>query len=116
MESGSSSIAFRPGRGVEDAKLFILNTLYRYLEGLHTHAKILFAGFSSAFNTMQPHLLAHKLLSNFGLKNRIVLWIMSFLTNRLQKVFVNGHFSVVSDMYWISAGLCPFATSVYSLH
>ena len=43
---------YRPGRGVEDAKLFIFNTLYRHLEGPHTHARVLFRGFSSAFNTM----------------------------------------------------------------
>ena len=53
---------------MEDAKLFILNALYKYLEGYHTRARILFAGISSAFNTMQPHVLAQNLLSNFGLK------------------------------------------------
>ena len=58
---------------MEDAKLFILNALYKYLEWYHTRARILFAGISSAFNTMQPHLLVYKLLSNFGLKNHIVL-------------------------------------------
>ena len=51
--------AYRSGRGVDDAKLFILNTLYRHLEGPQTHARILFADFSSAFNTIQPHILAN---------------------------------------------------------
>ena len=49
--------AYRSGRGVDDAKLFILNTLYRHLEGPQTHGRILFADFSSAFNTIQPHIL-----------------------------------------------------------
>ena len=43
--------AYRSGRGVDDAKLFILNTLYKHLEGPQTHARMLFADFSSAFNT-----------------------------------------------------------------
>ena len=51
--------AYRSGRGVDDAKLFILNTLYRHLEGPQTHARILVADFSSAFNTIQPHILAN---------------------------------------------------------
>ena len=80
---------------VDDAKLFILNTLYRHLEGPQTHARILFADFSFAFNTIQPHILANKLVSYFGLDNQLVLWIIDFLTNRLQS-FVFGSFSELS--------------------
>ena len=54
--------AYRYWRGVDDAKLFILNTLYRHLEGPQTHARILVDDFSSAFNTIQPHILANKLI------------------------------------------------------
>ena len=54
--------ADRSGRDVDDAKLFILNTLYRHLEGPQTHARILVVDFSSAFNTIQPHILANKLI------------------------------------------------------
>ena len=45
--------------GVEDAKLFILDKVYIYLEKPTAHAKILFADFSSGFNLMQPHILTH---------------------------------------------------------
>ena len=88
--------AYRSGRGVDDAKVFILNTLYRHLEGPQTNARILFSDFSFAFNTMQPHILANKLVSHFSLDNHLVLWIIDFLTNRLQRVFVNGCFSELS--------------------
>ena len=65
--------AYRSGRGGgDDAKPFILNTLYRHLEGPQTHARILFADFSSAFNTIQPHILANKLVSYFGLDVSII--------------------------------------------
>ena len=81
---------------MDDVKLFILNTLYRHLEGPQTHARILFADFSSVFNTVQPHILANKLVSQFSLDNHLVLWIIDFLTNRSHRIFVNGCFSELS--------------------
>ena len=65
--------AYRSGRDMYDAKLFILNTLYRHLEGPETHVRILFADFSSAFNTIQPHILANKLVSHFSVDNHLVV-------------------------------------------
>ena len=58
---------------MDDAKLFVLNTLYRHLEGPETHVRILFADFSSAFNTIQPHILANKLVSHFSVDNHLVV-------------------------------------------
>ena len=75
--------AFRAGRGVEDAKLFILDKVYTHLEKPTAHAKILFADFSSAFNLMQPDILAHKLISDFNLGNQLVAWIVDFLSSSL---------------------------------
>ena len=60
------------------------------------HPRILFSDFSSAYNAIQPHILANKLVSYFSLDNHLVLWIIDFLTNRLQRVFVNGCFSELS--------------------
>jgi len=50
-------LAYLAGRGVEDAKLLILDKMYTYLEKPTAHAKIIFADFSSACNLMQPHIL-----------------------------------------------------------
>ena len=85
--------AYQSGRGVEDAKLLILNNLYKHLEKPQAHVRLLFADFSSAFNTMQPHLLIERLLYDFKLPHQIVLWILDFLTDRVQRVSVNGRFS-----------------------
>ncbi len=54
---------------MEDAKLLILNNLYKHLEKPQAHARILFADFSLAVIMMQPHLLIEMLLRdfNFGL-------------------------------------------------
>ena len=49
--------AYQSGRGVDDAKIVILDRLYKHLEKPSAHARLLFADFSSAFNKMQPHIL-----------------------------------------------------------
>ena len=77
---------------------------------------VLFADFSSAFNTMQPHILAKKLLSTFGLENHLVLWIIDFLTNRSQSVFVNARFSYVSRTCTGSPQGCVLSPFLYILY
>ena len=53
---GPLQFAYRAGWGVEDAKLFLLDMLCKYLLELpRSHARILFADFSPAFHTLQPH-------------------------------------------------------------
>ena len=108
--------AYQSGRGVDDAKLFILNTLYRHLEGPQTHARILFADFSSVFNTIKPHILANKLVSHFRLDNHLVLWINYFLTNRLQRFFVNGCFTELSLTCTGSPQGCVLSPLLYILY
>ena len=47
-------------RGVDDAKTLIMDTVHKHLEHLNTTARVLFADLS-AFNTLQPHILAENL-------------------------------------------------------
>ena len=93
--------AYRPIRGVEDATVTLLNLLFKHLEGKGTLARLLFIDFSSAFNTIQPHVLALRLLEHFNISNNLVGWILNFLTDRTQKVRVNG---TVSDQLTSSTG------------
>ena len=55
-------LAYRYGKGMEDVTLTTLNLIRTHLEKEKFHARILFADFSSAFNTLQPQLLLKKLL------------------------------------------------------
>lgn len=71
----------------------MLNLLFRHLETPKAHARLLFIDFSSAFNTIQPYLLAENLISLFKLDFNIVGWIVDFLTDRSQCVKVNGVYS-----------------------
>ena len=88
--------AYRSKRGVEDATLALMNLHFKHLEGNGCHARLLFIDFSSAFNTIQPHILEH-----FNLSKNLVGWILNFLTNRTQTVRVNG---VLSDKVCSSTG------------
>lgn len=72
-------------RQTEAPTTLLLHHAYTHLEKPNSFVRILFIDFSSAFNTIQPHLMALKLLSlNVG--PRLILWITSFLVNRSQFV------------------------------
>ncbi len=94
--------AYRPHRGVKDATVMLLNLLAKHLKGNGSHARLLLVDFSSAFNTIQPHVLIDRLLEQFTLSNNIVGWILDFLTNRTQRVRVNITLSdqVCSSSLW----------------
>ena len=87
-------------RGTEDAMLTLQHKLQEHLDKVRTFARVLFIDFSSAFNTIQPHLMVKKLL-RMGVNNNLVLWINSFLTNRKQYV---RYKSEISDTLTISTG------------
>ena len=87
--------AYQPGKGVEDAKLLILDRIYKHLEKPKSHVRLLFADFSSAFNKMQPHILIQRLSSYFNLPDQFLLLLLNFLTDRKQQVLVNGALSDV---------------------
>ncbi len=93
---GPLQFAYQPNKGVEDAKIFLMDTVYKHLEKPRSHARLLFADFSSAFNKMQPHILIKRLSSYFNLPDQLLLLILNFLTERVQQVFVNGKMSTAT--------------------
>ena len=60
-------------RGVDKAKIFILNTIHKHLEIPSSTARLLFADFLSAFNTMLAHIFAEKLITHFHLNHELTL-------------------------------------------
>ena len=81
--------AYRPHRGVEDATVTLFNSILSHLEGPGSHARLLFVDFSSAFNTIQPHILTNRLLEQFDVSKILAGWILNFLTCRTQRVRIN---------------------------
>lgn len=68
--------ACQAGKGVDDAKLFILDRALKHLEKPKSPVRLLFADFSSAFNKMQPHILIECLASYFMLPDQILLLLL----------------------------------------
>ena len=86
--------AYRSKRGVDDAILAFSNNIYKHIDTPRNFCRILFVDFSSAFNTIQPHILASKLI-NLNLNKKLILWIFDFLTHRFQYVKLNNVLSNV---------------------
>ena len=90
--------AYKHNRSTEDATLTLLHNAYTHLEKPGSFVRILFIDFSSAFSTIQPHLMASKLLK-LDVNPRLILWIVDFRVNRSQAV---RHQAVLSSSRSIS--------------
>ena len=94
----------------------MLNVILEHLERPGPYARILFVDFSSAFNTIQPHVMIRKHI-DIGVGKHCVVLVNSFLTNRSQYVNVSG---VCSSHVSISTGapqgcvLSPFMYTMYT--
>ncbi|KAK7473525.1 hypothetical protein BaRGS_00035242 [Batillaria attramentaria] len=64
--------AYSRNRSVEDA--VVLNNIYSHLDSAVSYVRLMFFDFSSAFNTIQPHIMSNKLLS-MELDYKTVVWI-----------------------------------------
>ena len=99
-----------------DAVLYSLENLYSHLEKRGCTVKMMFFDFSSAFNTIQPHLLVQKLL-NLKLPSSIISWIFDYLTSRLQYVRLNGLLSSAIRTNTVAPQgtvLAPFLFALYT--
>lgn len=78
--------AYVKSRSTNDA---IATTMHRVIKHLDENpsntARVLFIDYSSAFNTIQPHLMIEK-LGAMDVPKYLQLWILDFLTNRVQYV------------------------------
>ncbi|CAL9684750.1 unnamed protein product [Knipowitschia caucasica] len=108
--------AYRPGIGVEDAIISLLNRSLSHLEKPGTAVRIMFFDFSSAFNTIQPRLLRDK-LETAGVDHDLSEWILDYLTDRPQFVRTRDY---VSEVLTCSVGapqgtvLAPFLFTLYT--
>ena len=58
---------------------------------------VIYLDFRKAFDTVPHQRLLYK-LESYGISGPIISWINSFLSDRKQRVFVNGHFSEWADV------------------
>lgn len=76
-------VAYQAGKGVEDAKIFILDRVYKDLEKHKSQVRLLFADFSSAFKKMQPHIVIKRLPSYIKLPDQHLMLLLKFLMGRI---------------------------------
>ena len=112
--------AYREKRGVDDALLVFTDNILRHLDTPKSYCRILFVDFSSAFNTIQPHILISKLI-NFGINKNVIAWVMDFLKARPQYVRLrNGNLNITSGTLFTNTGapqgavLSPFLFTIYT--
>ena len=91
--------AYISNRGIEDAVLALDYFLLKHLENSKAYARLLLVDFSSAFNTIQSHLLISR-LRDLNVHPLIIRWYYSFLTERTQRVSVNGPHQILEIHTW----------------
>ena len=84
--------AYRPNRSTSDAITAVLHYSLTHLESKDSYIRTLFVDYSSAFNTVIPHKLIHK-MSTLGLQPTLCDWLLDFLTGRPQSVRIGNRTS-----------------------
>ena len=112
--------AYTSSRCVEDASLSLINYVLKHVDKANNptnkhFCKILFIDFSSAFNTIQPHIIMQKLI-NMNVHPTLILWINNFLTVRPQYV---KYRNAISDVLVTNTGApqgCVLSPLLFTLY
>jgi len=78
---------------------------------------LLYIDLSAAFDTVDHKILLHRLQSSFGITGTALKWFKSYLSERSQRVFLEGCFSESSRLpHGIPQGSClgPLLFTTYS--
>lgn len=114
VSSDPLQFAYRKNRSVEDAISVALNFVYEHLDTGNANVRMLFIDYSSAFNTIIPSNLVHKLRC-LGLCEAVCEWIFNFLICSPQKVRIGDR---LSDECVLSTGSpqgCILSPLLFSL-
>ena len=90
---------YRPNHSTEAALLKIKNGILMNMDKQHATLLILL-DFSAAFDMVDHEILLNRLRTEFGVSGKVLDWFASYLSNRSQKVTVDG---VLSDRFGIGS-------------
>ncbi len=108
--------AYRKHHSTETALLKVRNDLLMAMNKQHVSLFVLL-DLSSAFDTLDHQILLRTLEYDFGIKSVALLWFKSYLSNRSQRVLVNGNLSQKFDLEWgVPQGSClgPLLFNMYT--
>ena len=106
---------YMPNRCVDDATATLLHKMYLHTDRACNYSRVMFIDFSSAFNTIQPHILLQK-LCKMDVNPYLIRWIYEYLSNRVQYVKLQ---TTVSDKILTSTGApqgCVLSPLLFSLY
>ena len=107
--------AYRSGHSTETALLRVQNDLLRTLDD-GNEAFLVLLDFSAAFDTIDHRILLDRLSSRFGFRGTVLSWLSSYLSNRVQRISINGRTSQPYSMdHGVPQGsvLGPFLFTLY---
>ena len=107
--------AYSEGKSVQDAVVTLIHNVSQHLDKANSQVRVLYVDFSSAFNTIQPHILMSKLLQ-LKVNSRLVVWLHSYLLDRPQFTKVNN---IKSDVIYTNTGVpqgCVLAPILFILY
>ena len=88
----SMQSAYRQFHCTESALMKVQNDIMRSLDNNHATVLVLL-DLSAAFDTIDHQTLLHRLEHHFGVRDKPLMWISSYLSDRFQTVCVNGELS-----------------------
>ena len=84
---------FRPGSSTQEALLYATNDWHRHMDHGLSVASVFF-DLSKAFDRV-PHSQLISTLANIGVSGSLLAWFRSYLSNRSQRVVLDGHSSTI---------------------
>lgn len=96
----NSQFGFREKHSTSHALLSFVEKVANALDS-SSHMVGIFLDYSKAFDTINHNILLYK-LSHYGIRGKALEWFRSYLSNRKQYVFLNGH---SSDLQHITCGV-----------
>uniref|UniRef100_A0A3B1KH12 Reverse transcriptase domain-containing protein n=1 Tax=Astyanax mexicanus TaxID=7994 RepID=A0A3B1KH12_ASTMX len=106
--------AYRSNRSTDDAISTVLHSALTHLDKKNTYVRMLFVDFSSAFNTIVPQQLIHK-LDSLGLSTSLCNWLLDFLTGRPQAVRVGSSTSSITTLNTGAPQGCVLSPLLFTL-
>jgi hypothetical protein len=108
--------AYRQGHSTETALLKVHNDLLMNMDRQQL-TLVIFLDLSAAFNTVDSQILLSRIETTFGIKGAVLGWFTSYLSNRSQRIYVDGHLSDRSPLnFGVPQGSClgPLLFTIYA--